>query len=143
MVQVTTRTGISAAAGGACATALVLGLLLCGTLAEAAQKSRLGGATLVTSAHHVILPTDTEVTVNYPGAVTLILPGAAAWLSAHKGTASPLTIRDTSGAAAANNITIKRAGSDTINEFDDLVITADFGGFKLRPRSSIGNWVIE
>jgi hypothetical protein len=38
-----------------------------------------------------------------------------------------LRVKDESGAAAANNITIQRAGSDTIDGANTLVISANFG----------------
>lgn len=99
-----------------------------------------GPATLVTATPYVILTTDTFVYVNFAGAVALTLPDAAAWLAAHTN-GLPLTIKDTSGAAAANNITITRAGADTIDGATSVVITSDRGGWKLRPPAA-GSWAI-
>jgi hypothetical protein len=99
------------------------------------------GPTQVTAAGYVILPTDTEIYVNRAGAVTLTLPSAAAWFAAQK-TAAPLTIKDISGASSTNNITINRAGTDTIDGATSFVITSDYGGIKLRPPSAAGNWAI-
>lgn len=85
--------------------------------------------------------TDVEIFVNFAGTVTIALPAAAAYLAAQR-TAAPLTIKDVSGAAATNNITINRAGSDTIDGATSLKITSNYGGWKLRPVSSAGNWAI-
>lgn len=94
----------------------------------------------ITSTPATILATDTEVWVNFAGAVALTLPDAAAWLLAHVN-GYPLTIKDISGAGAANNITITRAGADTIDGATAYVITSDYGGIKLRPAAS-GKWAI-
>ncbi len=79
------------------------------------------------AATYTALPTDTYIRVNFAGAVTITL-GAA---SARNGV--PLTIVDASGAASTNNITINRAGSDTIAGATSLQILADYGGWNLVP----------
>lgn len=105
---------------------------------EAAQNP--GAATIVTSTPYNALTTDTFIYVNFAGAVTINLPDAAAWLAAHAN-GHPLTIKDISGAGAANNITINRAGADTIDGATSFTITSDFGGVKLRPPAA-GSWSI-
>lgn len=111
-------------------------------LEEIASEASLnpGPATPVTATPYVILTTDTFVYVNFAGPVALTLPDAAAWLAAHAN-GLPLTIKDISGAAATNNITITRAGADTIDGATSYVITSDFGGVKLRPPAA-GSWAI-
>lgn len=99
-----------------------------------------GAATSVTATPYVILSTDTFVYVNFAGAVTLTLPDAATWLAAHTN-GLPLTIKDISGAAAANNITVNRAGTDTIDGATSLSIVSDYGGYKIRPPAA-GSWSI-
>lgn len=99
-----------------------------------------GPATPVTATPYVILTTDTFIYVNFAGTVALTLPDAAAWLAAHAN-GLPLTIKDISGAAAANNITITRAGADTIDGATNYVIASDYGGVKLRPPAA-GSWSI-
>jgi hypothetical protein len=47
-----------------------------------------------------------------------------------------LTIKDVTGNAATNNITIKPTGSETIDGYTNanpLLVTANFGGFRLNP----------
>jgi hypothetical protein len=51
----------------------------------------------------------------------------------------PLTIKDVTGNAAANNITIKPSGAETIDGYTNanpLLVSANFGGFRLNPRTS-------
>lgn len=94
----------------------------------------------ITTATYVVLPADAIIYVNRAGTVTLTLPDAAAWLAAHP--TGQLIIQDISGAASTNNITINRAGSDTINGLTSVTITSDYGGYKLRPAAS-GLWVVQ
>lgn len=97
----------------------------------------------VTAATDTILATDTIVYVNRAGVVTLTLPDAAAWLAAvGHGAQLQLIIQDISGAANTNNITINRAGSDTINGETSISISAPYGGWKLRPAAA-GLWVVQ
>ena len=101
------------------------------------------GEVTITAATYQILTTDSFVYVSRAGIVTLTLPDAAAWLAedAH-GAPFQLIIQDVSGAAFTNNITINRAGSDTVNGLTSITITSDYGGYKLRPAAS-GLWVIQ
>ena len=97
----------------------------------------------VTTATYTILPTDGSVYVNRAGTATLTMPAAAAWLAA-VGHVAPfqLLIQDVSGSASVNNITINRAGADTMNGLTSITITSDYGGYKLRSAAS-GLWVIQ
>jgi hypothetical protein len=50
-----------------------------------------------------------------------------------------LTIKDVTGNAATNNITIKPNGAETIDGYTNgnpLLVSANFGGFRLNPRTS-------
>lgn len=53
---------------------------------------------------------------------------------------APLAIKDGSGAAGTNNITIDTGGAETIDGFDEVVICEDGGAFALRSDGS--NWWI-
>lgn len=63
------------------------------------------------------------------GAITINL-GAA---EARNGVA--LIIKDVSGDAAANNITINPDGAETIDELASIAVNVDFGGFHLQPQT--------
>jgi hypothetical protein len=55
----------------------------------------------------------------------------------------PLTIKDTTGHAATNNITIKPAGAETIDGYTNgspLIVNSNYGGFRLY--TATGSWVI-
>lgn len=82
-------------------------------------------ATSVTDASYQVLATDTLIEVNHAGAVTITLddPDARALYG--------LVIKDVSGAASSNNISIV-GGVDGI---DPLSITVDYGGYSLYPSS--------
>lgn len=96
------------------------------------DESALYTSHTVTSNSLVIPATASEVFVNFAGAVTLTLPDTAAWFAAHLKATSHLLIKDISGAGAANNITINRAGADTIDGATSFTITSNYGGVKLR-----------
>lgn len=96
---------------------------------------------VVTTATAVVAATDSEVVVNRAGAVTLTLPDAETWYAAHDLLTSFLLVQDISGAGGTNNITINRAGSDTINGATSQVISTDYGNLRFR-RVSSGLWVI-
>jgi hypothetical protein len=88
-----------------------------------------------------IASTVTFVWTNQAGAIALTLPDAAAWELANAGLGVPLSIFDTSGTAAANNVTITPFGAQTINGLANLTIADNYGGYRLRPRPS-GGWVM-
>lgn len=69
--------------------------------------------TAVTSASYTILATDTLVGVNYAGDVTLTLPEIGG--AEDPGEGNLLIIKDESGEAGNNNITVNCSGSDTMD----------------------------
>lgn len=99
--------------------------------------SQLGPAvftvpTSVTGASYTVLATDTYLRVNRSGAVAVNL-GLASARAGLK-----LRVKDVSGAASSNNITINRASPDTIDGANTLQILADYGTWELIPRT--GGW---
>lgn len=90
----------------------------------------------VTDATYTILNRDTHIFCNRAGAITLTLPSAADFQYAQD-----LVIVDDSGNASSNNITINRAGTDTINGGTSTTINTDYGGVRLSA-SSDSTWVI-
>ena len=77
---------------------------------------------------------DALILVNVAGVAVINLPSA----SSRNG--YPIAIKDISGAAGTNNITINRNGSDTIEGLTSIVITAAWGGYSLYPVS--GGWIL-
>ena len=95
---------------------------------------QLYGTTPVTSTPYVPVATDSFLLVNDAAPVTINLPTSASR------NGYPLTIKDTSGAANTNNITINRNGSDTIEGLTVLTIGVAWGEYKLVPVT--GGWII-
>lgn len=75
-----------------------------------------------TAASDTSTATDLYIGENRSGAITQTLVAANAVASGYQ-----LVIQDESGAGATNNITITRAGSDTINGATTLVINTNYG----------------
>lgn len=95
---------------------------------------QLYGSTAVTTTPYVPLAADATLLVNRAGAVVVNLPTAASR------SGFPLAIKDFSGAADANNITINRNGSDTIEGLTSIVINNPYGSYSLKPVT--GGWII-
>lgn len=95
---------------------------------------QLYGTTSVIVSPYVPVAADSFLLVNKATAVTINLPLA----SSRNG--YPLTIKDISGAAQTNNITINKNGSDLIEGLTFIVIDVSYGGYKLYPVT--GGWVI-
>lgn len=93
----------------------------------------------VVASSAIILPTTLEVFVNFAGPVTLTLPDGATWKAFAGVYGQPLRIIDYSGHAHTNNITINRAGTNTVNEGTSITITSDDGSFSLRTDPN-NNW---
>lgn len=102
-------------------------------------KMLLWSTQTITAGTGTVASTDVHVWVNFAGAVALTMPDAAAWLTAHP--FSDLVIKDISGAAGANNITLNRAGSDLMDGAASLDITSNFGGFRFKV-SAANKWSI-
>jgi len=96
---------------------------------------QLYGTTAVTTTPYVPVSTDAFLLVNKTSAVTVNLPTAASR------NGYPLIIKDNSGAAQTNNITINPNGSDTIEGLTSLTVNVAWGGFALYPVT--GGWVIQ
>lgn len=79
------------------------------------SASAILNVTTVTTATYSVLTTDEYIGVNFSGPVTLTLPSGAVdgknWF-----------IKDVSGAAKTNNITINTAGSETIDNNNGVVM---------------------
>lgn len=95
---------------------------------------QLYGLTNVGATPYVPIVTDTLLLVNVASAVTINLPTAASR------NGYPLAIKDVSGAANTNNITINKNGSDTIEGFTSIAVTVAWGGYNLFPVT--GGWII-
>ena len=107
--------------------------------------SQAQGVTVVDAATDTIQATDNVIAIDYTdtGAVTLTLPAASdSWNT--DGSGIVFTIKDSGANAATNNITINRAGSDTI--IDDstaqtsTIIAANGGAIKIQAISS-SKWI--
>lgn len=96
--------------------------------------TQLYGTTTVASTPYAPVATDAMLLVSVAGAVTINLPSAASR------SGYPLAIKDISGAAFTNNITINRDGSDTIEGATSIVISEDWGGWMLYPVT--GGWIL-
>ena len=90
----------------------------------------------ITDATGTSAATDTIIEVNRAGAVTLTLET----ISTTNG-GRFLIVADISGAAAANNITLARGGSDTINGATSYVINQDYGWVMLYGGAA-SNWIV-
>lgn len=95
---------------------------------------QLYGTTSVTTATYVPVATDALLLVNRPNIVGINLPTAASR------TGYPLGVKDISGAANTNNITITPNGAETIEALTTLVINVAYGGYILYPVS--GGWIL-
>lgn len=91
--------------------------------------------TLVTATPYVPLSTDAFLEVNFAGAVAINLPTAASRAG------YPLKIKDISGVAHTNNITITPNGAETIEGSTSLVIQNDWQGYTLYPIT--GGWILQ
>lgn len=99
-----------------------------------------GTTQTITAASGVGVTTDIFIYFNRAGTIAFTLPDATAWLAANT-IGVGLTLKDISGGASGNAITINRAGADTIDGANSFVINSDYGGVVLRP-SAAGKWSI-
>jgi hypothetical protein len=89
------------------------------------------GYKAVTAASYTIIAGDMLVGVNYGGACALTLPTAT--------TGRYLIIKDESGAAVTNNITITPA-SGTIDGASNIVLSVSYGAYALYSNGT--NWFV-
>lgn len=94
--------------------------------------------TIVTLTPGTIATSDRNVYFNVATAAVTTLPDAATWKTANPG--GVLFLKDISGAAATNNITINRAGANTIDGLTSFQIAVNYGWFYLRVSPS-NNWM--
>lgn len=93
---------------------------------------------IVTTTPYVIPTTANELLFNVATAAIATLPDATAWLIRNPG--ADLLLKDISGNAGTNNITINRAGSNTIDGLSTIQIASNYGFIALRVAS--GNWIV-
>jgi hypothetical protein len=91
----------------------------------------------ITTTPQTILPTAQVVFFNVPSAASATLPDAAAWRASAG--VWPLLLKDYSGLAAKNNITIHCAGAATVDGQASFQIRSNWGYVALRVTSS-NNW---
>lgn len=96
---------------------------------------QLYGTTSVIVSPYVPVAADSFLLVNKNTAVTINLPTAASR------NGFPLSIKDISGLAQTNNITINRNSADTIEGQTSIVIDTAWGGYLLYPVT--GGWILK
>lgn len=88
----------------------------------------------------VIPTTANEVRFDVATAAATTLPDGVSWLI--RNPSADFLLKDISGNAGANNITINRAGLNTIDGLTSLVISSNYGFFALRFNTGTGNWMV-
>jgi hypothetical protein len=118
-------------------------VLVYNTLTQTFQQTTIAGLLLASTvtpttvsfaqSPYAVLPTDTFLLVDPSGGpIEIDLPASALRSGAY------LSIKDSTGNAQTNNITIKPSGSETADSYTNsapLKINSKFGGFKLAPRT--------
>jgi hypothetical protein len=92
----------------------------------------------VTATPFTIPPTASVVFFNVATAAIATLPDAATWEVYHS--TGSLFLKDISGNSGANNITIRRAGSNTIDGMTSIVINGNYGFYYLKVNNS--DWIV-
>lgn len=95
---------------------------------------------IVTTTPSVIPTTANEILFNVATAAATTLPDGVSWLI--RNPSADFLLKDISGSAGTNNITINRAGLNTIDGLTSLVISSNYGFFALRFNISSGNWIV-
>lgn len=86
---------------------------------------------------YTVLATDNFLAVDTSGgAITINLPVATSRAGV------PLTIKDVTGNALANNVTINPNGAEKVDTLAPYLIDADFGGARFVPKAS-GGWTVD
>ena len=94
--------------------------------------------TSVTTTPYAVTPADTLLWVDTSGgAITITLPAAATRLG------KALEIKDITGNANANNISIVPNGAETIDGLAPMIINTDFGGWTLYPKDDGTGWTTQ
>lgn len=89
--------------------------------------------TPVSASPHTVVAGENFLAVDTSGgAITINLQAALARSGV------PLVVKDVSGNASTNNITIVPNGVETIEGLSSLTLNVDFGGVKLSPKSGVG-----
>lgn len=115
---------------------LVNGAFFSATLAQVVSAAS-NTPTLITVANSPYVPklTDSLIYVDTAGGAVEIDLAAA-----NTRNGSPLSIKDVTGHASVNNITIKPNGLETLDGYTNgapLLINADFGGVRLNPYTGV------
>lgn len=95
---------------------------------------QLYGTTSVTASPYDPVSSDSFLLVDVSSAVTVNLPTAASR------NGYPLAVKDISGAASTNTITINANGGELIEGAASITITTDYGGWNLYPVT--GGWIL-
>lgn len=98
-------------------------------------------APTVVTVDTTLATSDVVVQTNQSGAIALLVPASAAWAIVNSRYGVPLTIMDISGAASTHNVTINFTGGQTASGLSSLVISSNYGAFRLTPKSG-GGWVV-
>lgn len=109
------------------------------TLKEIRSEGALVQPTDIVFADTPYTPVETDIFLaidSSGGAITIDLPKGA------DRSQVPLTIKDSSGDALTNNITITPNGSETIDGLAAYTINAAFGAVRLIPLTG-GNWMVD
>lgn len=102
------------------------------------QNALLLKRTSVSSSPYTVLSTDIYLSVDCSGgAKTINLPAVAT-----AGDGRVIVVKDASGDAAANNITITPNGAETIDEQANAILIANYVAINLMANTTTSNWEI-
>jgi hypothetical protein len=106
---------------------------------QSAPNSR----TVTTAGAIAIAITDVFVYFNKADAADINLPDSVAWAAYWNKSDFDLYLADVSGAASANNLTIKPYGTQKLDGvLVSILISTDFGSYRLRPAPA-GGWIVK
>lgn len=91
----------------------------------------------ITASSYTILVSDDLIACNHSSPLTITLPAASSVSEGRK-----YTIKDESGNAGTNNITINRAGSDTIDGETSIIINGNYDSVVIY-RGASSSWYIK
>lgn len=98
-------------------------------------------APTVVTGNTPLATSDVVVQTNQSGAIALTVPSSDSWATVNSRYGVPLTIMDISGNASTNNVTINFSGGQTASGLSSLVISSNYGVFRLTPKSG-GGWIV-